>query len=228
MPIEKDLTPAIEDYLKAIFSLTEAGEPASTNALAKRLRVRAASVTNMLQKLAGGKGGQPPLVEYQKHQGVQLTREGRLAALKVIRQHRLIELYLVQALGFTWDEVHEEADRLEHFISDHLEEHLSEALGNPGVDPHGDPIPTQDLQLDLSPQTPLLRLRAGDTARVLRIGDDDPDLLRYLKGIGLVPKATVRVLDYVPFDQTLRVSIGANVEEVVLGPAISSRVFVEK
>jgi DtxR family Mn-dependent transcriptional regulator len=221
--MDRDLSPAIQDYLKAIYTLSETGEPATTNALAGRLGVAPASVTSMLQKLSGLN---PPLVTYQKHQGVRLTQAGRQAALKVIRYHRLMELYLVEALGFSWDEVHEEADRLEHVMSDHLVEHLAEALGNPIVDPHGDPIPSVDLELDPSPQTQLLRLRGGQGARVARIGDDDPQLLRYLTGIGLVPGADIQVVEYIPFDQTLRIHIGGNGQDMVIGPAIASKVYV--
>src|SRR4026207_1079142 len=141
--MEPTLTISIQDYLKNIYELTESGESASTNALATKLKIKPASVTGMVQKLASSK---PALVEYQKHQGVTLTKEGRKAALEVIRHHRLIETWLVQTLGYSWDEVHEEAERLEHVISEDFERRIAAALGHPMRDPHGQLIPTGDLK----------------------------------------------------------------------------------
>ena len=137
----KKLTVSIQDYLKTIYELTEQGESASTNALAKKMKISAPSVTGMIQKLATSK---PALVEYQKHQGVTLTKEGKRAALEVIRHHRLLEAWLVQTLGYSWDEVHEEAERLEHVISEDFEDRIAAMLGHPEFDPHGDPIPAKD------------------------------------------------------------------------------------
>jgi Mn-dependent DtxR family transcriptional regulator len=136
--MEQSLTHSVQDYLKQIYELTEGGENASTTALAARLKVTPASVTGMVQKLSSAV---PPLVEYQKHQGVTLTSDGTRAALEVIRHHRLLETWLVQTLGYAWDEVHEEAERLEHAISEDLERRIAAALGNPLRDPHGEPIP---------------------------------------------------------------------------------------
>ncbi len=141
-----NLTQTIEDYLKSIYELTRSGQRASTNQLALYLGVTPASVSEMIKKLAES---QPSLVDYQKHHGVILTQDGERIALEILRHHRLLEMYLHQVLGYGWDEVHDEADRLEHVISEEFEERIAQALGNPQRDPHGDPIPTRDFQLPL-------------------------------------------------------------------------------
>src|SRR5512134_2462348 len=182
--MEQTLTVSIQDYLKYIYELTESGESASTNALSKKLNIRAASVTGMIEKLAASK---PPLVEYQKHQGVTLTKEGKKAALEVFRHHRLLEAWLVQTLGYSWDEVHEEAERLEHCISEDFERRIAAAMGHPTRDPHGEPIPTADLKMPSDESTPLSSLRPNQTATIKRVKASDPELLRYLEGLGLLP-----------------------------------------
>lgn len=217
------LTQATQDYLKQIFALTENGLPASTNALAERLGVAPASVTGMVQKLASS---EPPLVDYRKHQGVTLTPEGRRAALEVIRHHRLLETWLVYSLGYTSDEVHEEACRLEHVISEEFEGRIAAALGHPRRDPHGDPIPDADLVMPGDEARPLSSLRPGQQAAVLRVADRDPHFLRYLMDLGLVPGARLAVLDYSPFDNNLTVQV-AGMPPVVLGLAITFKIFVE-
>ncbi|MCW5878369.1 MAG: metal-dependent transcriptional regulator [Anaerolineales bacterium] len=215
---------SIEDYLKAIYELTRGEKRASTNALAEYLSVAPASVTGMLQKLAAG---QPALVEYQKHQGVRLTEDGERAALETLRHHRLLELFLHQVLGYEWDEVHEEADRLEHFISEQFEERIAAALGNPSLDPHGDPIPRLDLSLPDSSHTPLSSLRAGQQATVVRVRDTDAELLRHLSQLGLVPQAEVEVKSYSEFDGNLSVQVAGQESEAVLGPRVTNQVYVE-
>lgn len=217
------LTSSIQDYLKHIFSLTEGGQAASTNALAERLDIAPASVTGMVQKLASFT---PPLVDYRKHQGVTLTPEGRRAALKVIRHHRLLESWLVHSLGYTWDEVHEEACRLEHVISEEFEARIAAALGYPQRDPHGDPIPDADLVLPGDETHPLSSLRAGQKAVILRVTDEDPGFLRYLANLGLVPGAQLTVTDYSPFDNNLTVQV-EDMSPVVLGLAVTFKIFVE-
>src|SRR5215208_4703087 len=182
--MEQTLTISIQDYLKHIYELTENGESASTTALAKKLKISAPSVTGMIQKLASAR---PALVEYQKHQGVTLTKEGRKAALEVIRHHRLLEAWLVQTLGYSWDEVHEEAERLEHVISEDFERRIAAAMGHPTRDPHGEPIPTADLKMPLDASTPLSALRPQQTAIIKRVVASDADLLRYLEGLDLIP-----------------------------------------
>jgi len=221
--MEQTLTISIQDYLKNIYELTENGETASTNALAKKLNISPPSVTGMVQKLASAK---PALVEYQKHQGVTLTKEGRKAALEVIRHHRLLEAWLVQTLGYSWDEVHEEAERLEHVISEDFERRIAAAMGHPVRDPHGELIPTEDLKMPLDDSTPLSALRPNQTATVQRIKAADRELLRYLEGLGLVPGAQIEVKDYSPFDHNLTIKIGR--KSFVLGLSITSKIFVEE
>src|SRR5512134_2392455 len=221
--MEQTLTISIQDYLKTIYELTENGESASTNALAKKLNISAPSVTGMVQKLASAK---PALVEYQKHQGVTLTKEGKKAALEVIRHHRLLEAWLVQTLGYSWDEVHEEAERLEHVISEDFQRRIAAAMGHPVRDPHGEPIPTPDLKMPLDDSLLLSSLRPNQGATIQRIKAPDRELLRYLEGLGLVPGAQIEVKDYSPFDHNLTVKVGRR--SFVLGLSITSKIFVEE
>lgn len=217
------LTISIQDYLKNIYELTENGESASTNALAKKLNIKPASVTGMIQKLASSK---PALVEYQKHQGVTLTKQGKRAALEVIRHHRLLEAWLVQTLGYSWDEVHEEAERLEHVISEDFERRIAAAMGDPVRDPHGELIPTADLTMPLDESTPLSALRPGQTGTVLSIKSPETGLLRHLEGLGLIPGARIEVLEYSPFDHNLTIKVGS--KSFVLGLNITSRILIDE
>ena len=221
--MKNPLTISIQDYLKHIYELTENGESASTNALARKLKISAPSVTGMVQKMASAK---PALVEYQKHQGVTLTREGRRAALEVIRHHRLLEAWLVQTLGYSWDEVHEEAERLEHVISEDFERRIAAALGHPLRDPHGELIPTADLKMPLDESTPLSALRKNQSGKILCIKSADADLLRHLNELGLTPNTSIEVVDYSPFDHNLTVTAGKRTS--VLGLNITGKIFVEK
>jgi len=221
--MEKTLTISIQDYLKNIYELTEDGENASTNALAAKLRVKPASVTGMVQKLASSK---PALVEYQKHQGVTLTKEGRRAALEVIRHHRLLEAWLVQTLGYSWDEVHEEAEKLEHVISEDFERRIAAAMGHQLRDPHGELIPTVDLKMPLDNTTPLSALRPDQTGTVQCVKGADTDLLRYLDSLGLVPGAEIEIKEYSQFDHNLTVKVGRKM--TVLGLNITSKIFIEE
>ena len=217
------LTISIQDYLKNIYELTENGEAASTNALAKKLNISAPSVTGMVQKLASAN---PALVEYQKHQGVTLTKEGKKAALEVIRHHRLLEAWLVQTLGYSWDEVHEEAERLEHVISEDFERRIAAAMGHPIRDPHGELIPTEDLRMPLDDSTPLSALRPNQKARIQRVKASDTELLRYLEELGLVPGVRLEVKDYSPYDHNLTIKIGG--KTFVLGLNITSKIYIEE
>jgi DtxR family Mn-dependent transcriptional regulator len=223
MKTHTHLSPAVEDYLKSIYHLTEGGQRASTNEIADRMGVAAASVTGMVQKLAAA---DPPLVDYQKHQGVLLTEAGEKAALELIRHHRLLELYLHEKLGYGWDEVHAEADRLEHFISEQFEERLAKELGDPRQDPHGEPIPDREFHMPAGSHRSLRELRTGEQATVQSIANADPDLLRYLATIGMLPGARVAILDHSPYDDNLRLRIGDEAEPVVLGPRVTGQVFV--
>jgi len=221
--MEQTLTISIQDYLKNIYELTEEGEVASTTALAKKLNIRAPSVTGMVQKLASAK---PALVEYHKHQGVTLTKDGKKAALEVIRHHRLLEAWLVQTLGYAWDEVHAEAERLEHVISEDFEMRMAAAMGHPIRDPHGEPIPTADLKMPLVDSTPLSSLRPNQTATIQRVKSADPDLLRHLDELGLVPGAQLEVKHYSPYDHNLTVKVGRKTS--VLGLNITNKIFIEE
>ncbi|GJQ37183.1 MAG: transcriptional regulator [Anaerolineaceae bacterium] len=213
---------SIQDYLKRIYELTEDGSPASTNDLARELNVSAPSVTGMIQKLAAEK---PALVEYQKHQGVTLTPTGKKAALEVIRHHRLLEVWLVQTLGYSWDEVHEEAERLEHVISEDFERRIAAALGNPTRDPHGELIPTADLKMPVDDSTPLSALRPNQTAMIQRVVSQDPNLLRHLDNLGLTPGVQIEIMEYSSFDNNLTVKVGQKVN--VLGLNITTKIFVD-
>lgn len=213
---------SIQDYLKRIYELTEGGLPASTNDLARELDIKPASVTGMLQKLAAEK---PAMVEYHKHQGATLTPTGKRAALEVIRHHRLLETWLVQTLGYSWDEVHEEAERLEHVISEDFERRIAAALGNPTRDPHGELIPTEDLKMPVDDTTPLSSLRPNQSATIQRVNAQDPNLLRHLNSLGLTPGIQIEVTEYSSFDNNLTVKVGQKVN--VLGLNITTKIFVE-
>jgi len=219
------ITQSIQDYLKHIYELNEHGSSASTNDIATRLNIAPASVTGMLQKLACAK---PPLVVYKKHQGVTLTKNGAKAALEVIRHHRLLETFLVNTLGYSWDEVHCEADKLEHVISEDFEARMAKALGYPTRDPHGELIPTIDLTMPADESCPLASLRIDETATVRRVSDDDPALLRHLREIGVVPEVKITVKNYSEFDGNLTIKVEGQRPNVVLGTAITTQVFVDK
>jgi len=217
------ITQNIQDYLKAIYNLVEGEGPASTTALAARLGIAPASVTGMVQKLATST---PPLVIYRKHQGVTLTPEGERAALEVIRHHRLIETYLVTMLGYSWDSVHDEAERLEHVISEDFEARIAAALGNPLRDPHGELIPTAELTMPIDAEHPLSTLRPPLKAEILRVRSDDAGLLRHIESLGLVPGAGVEAVGYSPFDQNLTLRVGKNSAPITVGIAITGNIFI--
>ena len=184
-------SPAVQDYLRALYQLATQNDLDSrvtTSQLADRLAVRPASVTAMLQKLAATA---PPLIDYHKSHGARLTADGERAALAVVRCHRLLELYLHEKLGYDWDEVHEEADRLEHVISPAMTDRIERALGHPTHDPHGHAIPAADLSLPPSTAVLLVNLPPGTTGVVQAVADEDPDRLRYLAAVGLRPGATL-------------------------------------
>ncbi len=217
------LTQNIQDYLKTIYSLTGEGGEASTTALAARLGIAPASVTGMLQKLSTLK---PPLVAYQKHQGARLTPEGERAALEVLRHHRLIEAWLVESLGYSWDAVHEEACKLEHVISEEFETRIAAALGHPVRDPHGAPIPSAELVMPFTNDVSLSSLRGGEKAVIRRVRCEDAPLLRHLESLGLVPGAELLALGYSAFDSNLTVKASGK-KPVVIGPAITDQIFIE-
>jgi DtxR family Mn-dependent transcriptional regulator len=199
-------TASVEDYLKAIYQIqAETGaSPVNTTALAAHLGVACASVTGMLKKLAAQT---PSLVMYEPYSGVSLTPAGEKAALEVIRHHRLLESFLVKSLGYTWDEVHEEAERLEHVISEQMEERIAAALGNPQTDPHGEPIPDREGNFQAQNTIPLSSLAPGTWGRIQRVSADNPALLRYLDAQGMVPGVKLRVSERGPFNGPYSVEI---------------------
>lgn len=219
------LTFSIQDYLKCIYDLSADGQPASTNAIAGRLGVSAASVTGMLQKMAAER---PALVAYKKRQGARLTAGGRRAALEVIRHHRLIEAWLVKTLGYSWDEVHGEAEQLEHAMSEELERRISRALGNPARDPHGEPIPSVRLRMPSDKSIPLADLSPGDRAKVQRVGATDGSALRQLDAMGVHIGSILKVMARSPYDQLLTVRVSGQSHAVTLGPALTHDIHVER
>ncbi len=195
MPAQSsDLTVAVQDYLKAIYVLESSGERVTTSALAERMSVSAPSATAMTKRL-----DELGLVERVPHRGVALTDAGRRGALEVLRHHRLLERYLVDRLGLTLDEVHAEAELLEHALSEELEAKIDEELGFPTHDPHGDPIPDRELRLVHDEQRTLLDLEPGSRGSIARVPDGDSELLRYLGELGLVPDAGVEMVAQAPF-----------------------------
>jgi DtxR family transcriptional regulator, Mn-dependent transcriptional regulator len=190
-----------QDYLKAIWKLQRAGDM-STSALAESLGVTPASATAMLKKLAT-----LGLVVHERYRGATLTPAGERMALEVVRHHRLLELYLMEALGLSWDQVHEEAEKLEHHLSDELEARIDQALGFPTRDPHGDPIPSPELLLARDELTCLSDLEAGSMTVIRRVPDSDPELLRYLATLGLVPAEEVTVVEQAPFDGPVTIEV---------------------
>ncbi len=216
-------TEAVDDYLKAIFEIAGDEGRASTVSLAKRLAVAPASVTGMLRKLAEH---QPPWVEYEKHRGARLSASGRLRALEIIRHHRLIELFLHNSLGYSWDEVHAEAEKLEHAISETFEDRIAEKLGNPEIDPHGHPIPRKDGTIPQRDEIPLLDLPVGSEATVSRVSDSDPDILRYLFGLGIVPGAALVLGERGPFDGPLLLKVGGAPNARVIGMRVAKQIHV--
>lgn len=212
---------AIEDYLKTIYTLAQVETPVSTSRIAEAREVKPASATSMIKRLANLN-----MVNYEKHYGVTLTPAGEKLALEVIRHHRLIELYLIEALGFSWDEVHEQADILEHVISEKLEERIAAALNYPEFDPHGDPIPAKDGSMARVDVELLSTVTAGQTVWVRRILDDaNSELLRYLGDMGLVPGAAVSVQAVAPFEGPLTLLIDGQTQ--VIGRNVATSVLVE-
>jgi DtxR family Mn-dependent transcriptional regulator len=220
-PQAGELTAAVQDYAKAIYTLESRHGAASTSDLAALLEVRPASVSGMLRKLSD-----LGLVEHERYRGVRLTERGRRVALEVIRHHRLVELFLVESLGMTWDEVHEEAEVLEHALSEQLEELIATKLGNPTVDPHGDPIPSRELKLAETSATALAELEPGEVATFVRVSDADPEMLRFLGERDIVPGTRLELVERQPFDGPLFVRAGRDVH--VLGATLARAMRVER
>lgn len=197
------LTPSVEDYLKAIYRISGPDRPAPTGEIANLLELSAASVSGMVKRLS-----EQGLLEHVPYKGALLTAQGRRAALRMVRRHRLIECYLVRFLDYSWDTVHAEAERLEHAVSEVLIERMAAALGNPHFDPHGDPIPAADGSIAELVYTPLTEIPEGETAEIRRVDTSQADRLRYIAGFGLRPGTLVRVEDRQPFQGPITVEVG--------------------
>jgi DtxR family Mn-dependent transcriptional regulator len=217
---EAPATEAVEDYAKAIFALQRRERRAvGTTALAERLGVSPASVTAMLKRMDEMK-----LVHHEPYRGVTLTATGEKVALEVMRHHRLLEAYLADALGMPWDRVHDEAEVLEHYISEELEERIATALGDPSRDPHGDPIPDRELALGAERGVPLIELETGDTGTFSRVSDSDPEMLRYLARQGIRPGTALRVTERQPFGGPLVVEVDG--ERHAIGGDLAERMLI--
>ena len=216
-----ELTAPVEDYLKAIYEIGLGGKAAATNDIAQRLAIAPASVSGMVRRLA-----EQGLIAYERYRGVYLTDSGRRAALRTLRRHRVIEAYLANALGYAWDRVHEEAERLEHAASDELVDRMAAAIGEPTVDPHGAPIPTREGRVDERRLVSLADLEAGAHARVVRVSDEDAQRLRYLAKLDVVPGTEVIVTERAPYDGPITLQLAASRSQ--LGPALAAQVLVER
>jgi len=222
-PKNPELTRSTEDYLKAIFELQGESGVAQNQAIAQALAVAPPSVTGMVKRLS-----RSGLLEHMPYWGVRLTASGTQAALRVLRRHRILETYLASKLGYAWDSVHHEAERLEHSVSDELVERMAMALGNPHRDPHGAPIPTPTGELEREDLTPLAEVPEGELAELRRVSDKDPDMLRYLASLGLKPGVTLEVGARQPFrgPLTLRL-LSLPPREVILGRELAAELWCE-
>jgi DtxR family transcriptional regulator, Mn-dependent transcriptional regulator len=211
----------VEDYLKNIYQLQEGGGKVSTSSLSERLQISAPSVTEMIKKLA-----ESGILTYKPYKGVELTPEGKRRALKIVRRHRLWELFLVKVLHYPWHEIHEEADRLEHITSEKLEQRIDEALGFPHKDPHGDVIPTVEGSIERLRTIPLSDVQSGTTVTVARVSDASPQILEYASTLGIVLNKRIRVRERIEFDGSLRVQIGR--KERFVSSKLAENIFVEE
>jgi len=214
-----ELTGPVEDYLKTIYELERTGQAAETNAIAKLLGIAPASVSGMMRRLA-----EQGLITHERYRGARLTSAGRRAALKTLRRHRVIEAYLTTALGYSWDRVHDEAERLEHAASDELIDRMAAAIGEPETDPHGAPIPTREGTLRERSLVALASLEPGNAARVERVSDRNAERLRYLAELGIVPGVTVQVIAREPFGGPIALHV-ADVSRTI-GPELAAHILV--
>lgn len=221
-PIQ-ELAPRISDCLKVIYAMQERGQKVSTSAVSERLGVSDATVTMLFKDFATA-----GWVEHTPYRGVHLTPLGERKAMEVIRHHRLLELYLARELGYSWDKVHDEADKLEHVISEEFEDKLDALLGHPTIDPHGDPIPSKDGVVVVRKGQTLQQLHEGQTALILRVNDQDPDKLRYLGTLGMYPETRVELVYRAPFGGPLRILVGEQSQQVehIVGPELAEHILV--
>lgn len=219
----QELAPRISDCLKLIYALQEQGQKVSTSAISERLGVSDATITMMFKDFASA-----GWVEHMPYHGVRLTPLGEQKAIEVIRHHRLLELYLARELGYSWDKVHDEADRLEHVISEEFEEKLDALLGYPTVDPHGDPIPSKDGVVAARQGTTLSQLQEGQTGRILRVSDQDSQKLCYLGQLGLYPETLVQLVERTPYGGSLRILVGEPGKQVeqMLGAVLADHIII--
>ncbi len=217
------ITPGVQDYVKAIYTLQQDEAPVSNGRLATHFGFSAPAITEMVKKLETLQ-----LVDYQAREGVRLTDVGEQIALEMIRHHRLLELYLVEALGMSWDEVHVEAEVLEHFLSETLEERIAAYLGDPQFDPHGAPIPARDGTLPQRDSLSLASLEVGSRSLIVEVDDRDPERLRYLADIGLLPQTEIVLLARAPFDGPLTLQVGQPAVERVLDSRLAARIQVQR
>lgn len=222
--MERKLSNSVEDYLKIIYHLSRDGERVSTGRIAEELGISPASATDMVQRLAEEDF---PLLDYRKHQGVELSEAGKKAALETIRHHRLLELFLHEVLGFSWDQVHAEADRLEHVISEEFEERVAAVLGDPQRGLHGEPIPSRTLVMPDHDTCSLLDLRPGQRAVIHSVDDDDPGFLRFVESRGLIPGVEFEVMEYSPYDNNLRLDLSGQEQDLVVGSNVTGQIQVE-
>ncbi len=213
------LTGAVEDYLKTIYELEARSGAAATSEIAARLALTPASVTGMVRRLAN-----QGFLTHEPYRGARLTELGRRNALRILRRHRILETYLSQVLGFPWDEVHDEAERLEHAASDTLIERMAAALEHPQSDPHGAPIPTADGKIDERSHIALSEMEVGESAVMVRVSDKNPSMLRYLAEIGLQPGVPLRLMERAPFDGPITVRIASS--ELAIGASLAAQVLV--
>ena len=216
----RPLSQAVEDYLKAIFKLESEEQAVSTTELAKRVGASPAAATKMIKQLAELK-----LIDHTPYYGARLTEAGKKAALEVIRHHRLLELYLHQALGYGWDEVDAEAEKLEHHISEDFEDRIDRMLDYPRFDPHGDPIPTRDGEMEARRGWPLADSNPGDRLVILRVRDSDPGVLRYLAELGMKLEVLLEITDKQPFNGPITLRVHGKSHSI--GRELAGHVFVE-
>ena len=209
-----------EDYIKSVYRLQQGRKSVSTSILAKHLKIGDGSVTDMLKRLSEKK-----LIHYEPYKGVTLTETGKRLALKMVRRHRLWEMFLVRFLDYPWDEIHEEAERLEHVTSDEMEQRLDRALGYPKVDPHGDPIPnTNGVVIDIAGQ-PLTEFNEKESVRIIRVSDDNADILQHAAKLGLVLQKKITIIKKLAFDGSMIVRIGS--KEQFISQQVAHSIFVE-
>jgi DtxR family Mn-dependent transcriptional regulator len=210
----------IENYLKNIYKIQTAEGKVSTSSLSERLQISPASVSEMVKKLADDGS-----LTHTPYRGVELTESGKTKALKIIRKHRLWEMFLVEVLHFGWDEIDEEAERFEHIMSEKMEDKIDEVLGFPSVDPHGDPIPTRNGTVKIIRAVPLVEVEEGTTVRVVRVNDANPELLQYASSIGVSLNKRIAIKQRMKFDKSLVVKIGA--KEITISSTLAANIFVE-